>query len=185
MILPKCENIYNDSKKLLKKEGFELLFSHFGEFKTSKINEFISDIEEYLTTKKEPKKIIKSFFNILIEGLQNIKNHGEFSANDQQLAYCNIVSSDDVYVIHFANLIISEKLGALNKAINRLNNTDYDGVKKIYLDTLTNGEISKKGGAGLGVITMAMKSKNKIILNNTPINDKLSLISIEINLNKK
>tara|TARA_B100001778_G_C18593940_1_gene633656 strand:- start:694 stop:1251 length:558 start_codon:yes stop_codon:yes gene_type:complete len=185
VILPKCENIYNNSKNLLKKEGFELLFSYFGEFKTSKINEFTSETEEYLITKKEPKKIIKSFFNILIEGLQNIKNHGEFSANGQQLAYCNIVTNEDIYIIHFANLIISKKVDALNKAINRLNNTDYDGVKEIYLDTLTNGEISKKGGAGLGVITMAMKSKNKIILNSTPINDKLSLISIEINLNKK
>ena len=138
MILTKCENIYNNSKNLLIKEGFELLFSYFGEFKTSKINEFTSETEEYLITKKEPKKIIKSFFNILIEGLQNIKNHGEYSTNNQQLAYCNIVSNDDIYIIHFANLIIPEKLDALNKSINRLNNTDYDGVKKIYLDTLTN-----------------------------------------------
>lgn len=183
--LPKCENIYNDSKRLFKNKGFDLLFSHFGEFNTSKINEFTSDTEEYLLDKKEPKKIVKSFFNILIEGLQNIKNHGEFSPNGKQLSYCNILSNDNVYIINFSNLIEIKKIDSLNKAINRLNNSDYDGIKKIYLETLTNGEISNKGGAGLGVITMAMKSKNKLILESIPIDSELALVSIKINLNKK
>ena len=74
---------------------------------------------------------------------------------------------------------------SLNQAVNRLNNVDADGVKKIYLETLTNGEISKKGGAGLGIITMAMKSKNKILLNSLPIDDKFSLLTLEIKLDKK
>ena len=73
----------------------------------------------------------------------------------------------------------------MNKAVNRLNKEDSTGIKKIYLDTLTNGEISKKGGAGLGIITMAMKSKNKVLLNSLKIDNKFSLLTIEINLDKK
>jgi hypothetical protein len=184
-VLPKCEKIYNDSKKLFKSKGFDLLFSHFGEFDTLKINEFTSNSEEFLIVNNERKKVIKSFFNILIEGLQNIKNHGELSPNGKQLAYCNILSNDNGYIICFSNLILTRKFENLNNAILRLNNADYDGIKKIYLETLTNGEISKKGGAGLGVITMAMKSKNKILLKSTPMNEEISLISIEINLNKQ
>mgnify|MGYP006435084215 CR=1 FL=1 len=184
-VLPKCKEIYNHSKDLLKNNGFELIFSHFGEFSTSKINEFTSDSEDYLITNQEPKRVIKSFFNILIEGLQNIKNHGELAPSGQQVAFCNVASNDDSYIISFSNLILIQKLKNLKDAIDRLNNSDYDGVKKIYLETLTNGEISIKGGAGLGVITMAMKSKNKLILKSVPITQELSLISIEINLNKK
>ena len=184
-VLPKCKEIYNHSKELLRNNGFELIFSHFGEFSTSKINDFTSDCEEYLITNQEPKRVIKSFFNILIEGLQNIKNHGELAPSGQQVAYCNIASNDESYTISFSNLILLQKFKNLKDAIDRLNNADYDGVKKIYLDTLTNGEISKKGGAGLGVITMAIKSKNKLILESIPMNEELSLTSIEINLNKK
>jgi len=184
-VLPKCKEIYNHSKKLLKNNGFELIFSHFGEFSTSKINEFTSDSEEYLIEQHEPKRVIKSFFNILIEGLQNIKNHGELAPSGQQVAFCILASNDDSYTISFSNLILTQKFTNLKNAIDRLNDADYDGVKKIYLETLTNGEISKKGGAGLGVITMAMKSKNKLILKSVPMTEELSLISIEINLNKK
>jgi hypothetical protein len=52
------------------------------------------------------------------------------------------------------------------------------------LETLTNGQISKKGGAGLGVIIMAMKSKNKIVYRSTPIDDKLSMVSLDIKVDK-
>ena len=62
----------------------------------------------------------------------------------------------------FSNLISNHKTDSIIEAINRLNNEDQAGVKQIYLKTLTNGEISEKGGAGLGIITMAMKSKNEI-----------------------
>ena len=56
-------------------------------------------------------------------------------------------------------------------------------MKEIYIDTLTNGEISKKGGAGLGIITMAMKSKNKIEYDFKAVNAELSIITIEIKIN--
>ena len=181
----KCENIFNESKQLFNEKQYDLIFSHFGEFDSKKINEFSSETEEYLISKKEPKKIVKSFFNIIIEGLQNIKNHGETSPKGKQISYCHIASIKDSYSIHFSNLILNKNILSLTQAVNRLNNVDADGVKKIYLETLTNGEISKKGGAGLGIITMAMKSKNKILLNSHPIDDKFSILTLEIKLDKK
>ena len=36
------------------------------------------------------------------------------------------------------------------------------GLKEFYMDTLTDGQRSSKGGAGLGFITVAMKAKSKI-----------------------
>ena len=54
----------------------------------------------------------------------------------------------------------------------------------MYVDTLTNGVISKKGGAGLGFITMAMKSKNKLEFQFNNINDEISCFSVIITLNR-
>ena len=88
------------------------------------------------------------------------------------------------YLVSFSNLISNHKTDSIIEAINRLNNEDQAGVKQIYLKTLTNGEISEKGGAGLGIITMAMKSKNEIKYQVTQINDELSLITIEAKIDK-
>jgi len=35
-------------------------------------------------------------------------------------------------------------------------------VKEFYMDTLGNGVANEKGGAGLGFITIALKSKTKM-----------------------
>ena len=49
---------------------------------------------------------------------------------------------------------------------------------------LTNGIISNKGGAGLGFITMAMKSKNKLKYLFEEINDKLSCFTVEVKVDR-
>ena len=46
-----------------------------------------------------------------------------------------------------------------------------DGVKELYMETLNNGLISEKGGAGLGFITMRMKSKNTLEYHFTDLGD--------------
>ena len=81
-------------------------------------------------------------------------------------------------------MIHNKKIDYLFKNIDYLNTLDKAGLKSVYLETLTNGQISKKGGAGLGVIIMAMKSKNKIVYSSTPINDTLSMVSLDIKVDK-
>ena len=58
------------------------------------------------------------------------------------------------FIVTFSNLISNDKTNNVIESIQKLNNADQAGVKEIYLKTLTNGEISEKGGAGLGIITM-------------------------------
>ena len=53
----------------------------------------------------------------------------------------------------------------------------------LYEKLSTNNELSDKGGAGLGFITIAMKSGNKITPQFETINDKYSLFLLEIKIN--
>lgn len=52
------------------------------------------------------------------------------------------------------------------------------------MEVLTNGIISSKGGAGLGFITMAMKSKNKLGYSIDEIDDNLSCFCLEVKLDR-
>jgi hypothetical protein len=52
------------------------------------------------------------------------------------------------------------------------------------MEVLTNGVISSKGGAGLGFITMAMKSKNKLNYRVEKINEALSFFSVEVKIDR-
>ena len=144
------------------KKDATLFFTFFWELSAEVISDFTIKTEEYLIEIGAAKRTVKNIFNILIEGLQNIKNHGENTPQGDQLGYFNIGELNNHFILSFSNLINASNLETIKKAIKKLNDADESGLKAIYLDTLTNGKISAKGGAGLGIITMAMKSKNKI-----------------------
>tara|TARA_B100001287_G_scaffold84133_1_gene70253 strand:+ start:12590 stop:13153 length:564 start_codon:yes stop_codon:yes gene_type:complete len=179
-----CKIEYNESKQIFENEGNTIFFTHFGDLSAQKISEITSKSEEYLKQIGASKKNIKASFNILIEGLQNIINHGELSSESKQIAFFNIGETSNHFTMSFSNLINIKHISKLKAAIKRLNDCDQSEIKDIYIDTLTNGEISKKGGAGLGLITMAMKSKNKINFHVKSIDSKLSIITITIILTK-
>lgn len=179
-----CKSIYKDSKQLFEKKDAALFFTHFGELSSEIISDYTIKTEEYLIEIGAAKRTVKSIFNILIEGLQNIVNHGENSPKGEQVGYFNIGELKNHFILSFSNLIHTSNLETIEKAIKRLNDADESGLKVIYLDTLSNGQISAKGGAGLGIITMAMKSKNKINHQSMPVNKELSLITIEVRIDK-
>ena len=183
-VLESCKEKYKDSQQFFENKDATLFLTHFGELDSEKITNLSSKSEEHLIEIGAAKRTVRNIFNILIEGLQNIKNHGETSPNGKQLSFFNMGEFNNQYLVSFSNLISNHKTDSIIEAINRLNNEDQAGVKQIYLKTLTNGEISEKGGAGLGIITMAMKSKNEIKYQVTQINDELSLITIEAKIDK-
>ena len=178
------EEIYNSSKQAIKNNKGDLFLSHFGELDSEKISELSEETESKLFEIGAAKRNIKNIFNILIEGLQNIINHGDYSLEKKQSSFFNLAIFEEAFICSFANLIKNEKIDGLFKNIDYLNTLDKAGLKSVYLETLTNGQISKKGGAGLGVIIMAMKSKNKIVYDSFPIDDKLSMVSLDIKIDK-
>ena len=178
------EEIYNSSKQTIKNNKGDLFLSHFGELDSDKISELSEETESKLFEIGAAKRNIKNIFNILIEGLQNIINHGDYSLEKKQSSFFNLAIFEEAFICSFANLIDNQKIDYLFKNIDYLNTLDKAGLKSVYLETLTNGQISKKGGAGLGVIIMAMKSKNKIVYSSIPIDDTLSMVSLDIKVDK-
>jgi hypothetical protein len=61
---------------------------------------------------------------------------------------------------------------------------DPDQVKELYMEVLSNGIMSNKGGAGLGFITMALKAKSKINYESQEVSDALTFFSVNIVLER-
>jgi hypothetical protein len=91
---------------------------------------------------------------------------------------------EDSFFCDFSNLIDNNSIEKISKNIDHLNTLERPELKALYLETLTNGQISKKGGAGLGIIIMAMKSKNKIGYKTFSIENNLSILSIKVKVTK-
>ncbi len=165
-------------KKIYSSLPNEIIASHFGQFDQDKINSLSGLVEHQLQKLATNKKVTKKIFNIIIETLQNIVLHGEKDSNGIQLAYFMIGKKGHEYNIHSGNLVKSLRVEKLNKRLNSLKSLNDTDLKKEYLEVLSNGELSYKGGAGLGFITIALKSEGNVDFDFEDINKNYSLFSL-------
>lgn len=183
---------HNETKQLLNNrlqelndDGFKsVLLAHFGEINQDLINSFTVSVEEMMVSAGDRKPLIKRVFSILIEGLQNILIHGE-RKDDEQLALVIVASNEDHYRIILGNIALVADKEKLVNYLDKLNNMEEDDVKAYYLEILNNGLISSKGGAGLGFITMRMKSKSQLRYTFGEVNDTLMFFTIGTDLDRK
>jgi len=162
----------------------KVILSHFGEFSQELVNSLSISIEQMMIKSNDKKGVVKRIFSILVEGLQNIRIHGERDEKDQQTSFLTILQSDTYYKLTLGNLVGSQNISKIVARINQLNELNTPDIKNLYIEVLSNGIMSNKGGAGLGFITMSLKSKNQLQFTTEDVSELLTLLSLEIKINR-
>ena len=157
----------------------KIIVSHIGELDQDKVNTISSIVETQMENLGVSKSAIKKIFNIVIETLQNICLHGEKDNNGYQMTYFIIGKSNNEYTIFSGNVITNKYTETLNKRLNAIKSLSDSDLKKRYLEVLSNGELSAKGGAGLGFLTIALKSQNNMDFDFEILNKEYSLFSLK------
>ena len=158
--------------------------SKFGEFSQDYVNQVSSEIEERMLEDGDRKAVVKRMFSIIVEGLQNIRLHGEKDKDGNQTSFFLILRNEEHYFIYLGNLILNKNLEKIQERINQVNGMNKEEVKELYLSVLTDGVISSKGGAGLGFITMSMKSLNELTGRFINIDDEISHYDLLVKLDR-
>jgi hypothetical protein len=139
-----------------------LVAHHFGRVSQNLIHSMTEEIEDRLLERGEEKSTIRKVFAVFIEGLQNVYNHGASTKGEDKLGAFVLEKIGDHYVVHFMNLIDTSGVPKLQIYLDKLNNLNKEETKELYMETLSNGVLSEKGGAGLGYMTMRLKSLHLI-----------------------
>jgi len=156
----------------------KVLVSHVGELDQDKVNSISSLVETQMENFGVSKSAVKKIFNIVIETLQNICLHGEKDNNGYQMTYFIIGRINNEFNIHSGNIITNLQAEKLNRRLNAIRSLNDSDLKKQYMDVLSNGELSAKGGAGLGFLTIALKSNNNMDFEFQVLNKEYSLFSL-------
>jgi len=177
----------NNSEKQFLQEQYEILLeqsthhndvlvTHIGELSQSVISTLECRIEDQINYLSISKGSIKKIFFICVETLQNMLIHGHKNSSNEQHNFFILKKNQDTISVISANLIANDTLHVLEKQINVINSFDDDkALKAYYLEHLEKNTMSDKGGAGLGFITICMKSGNKLKTNFKKINNDISL----------
>lgn len=172
-------NKVNSIKAAFNVADRKIIVSHIGELDQDKVNTISTLVETQMEYLGVSKSAIKKIFNIVIEMLQNICIHGEKDNNGYQMTYFIIGKNSNEYTLFSGNIVSSAVAERLNKRLNAIKSMNDSDLKKQYMDVLSNGELSSKGGAGLGFLTIALKSNNEIDFDFEVLNKEYSLFSLQ------
>ena len=159
-----------------------LILVYEGEFTQEITKSVLSMAERNMDSMGEESNIKRKVFNVMVECLQNICKHADEYDPDTQMtnkAIFMIGKHEDEYVITTGNPILKQKVGSLHSKLEQINSLDKEGLKALYKDIIKNGDLSDKGGAGLGFVDMARKSGQKLEFDFQPMTDQWSFFSLK------
>jgi hypothetical protein len=156
-----------------------------GDFTHETTKSILTMAERNLESSGEESGIKKKIFNVMVEALQNIVKHSDEAKEGEpghHAAIFLIGHEQSQYSIMSGNPIRKENIPGLQKALERINGLDKDGLKELYKEIIKNTTISEKGGAGLGFVDMARKSGEKLEWSFVEMNDELSFFCLKVNI---
>ncbi len=172
--------------ELMQSTGKEdLNYIYRGEFTQNLQQHILSLAEKNIEREKISGKIKKRVFHIMVESIQNISRHGDAQDEDTSdySSMFSIQKEKQWYYITTGNIIENSKVDDLRGKLDKINSLDQAELDKFYREVLGNGQLSAKGGAGLGLIEMVRKSGNKLSYEIEKVNDENSFFYLHSNIN--
>lgn len=158
-------DVYDFYRKM---EDENIILSFKGTFSEELLTSILHIVEskmislEVTTTKK------KRVFNVLVECFQNLYHHIETFGEDgdvnnhQKSALIMVKYDNGKFTITTGNFVMQEKVPDLKDKLAMINDMDSEDLKDLYRTKLEQDGRTEKGTAGLGLIDIARKSKNKL-----------------------
>ncbi len=162
--------------------------AYFGVF-TNRITRMLVELsEDYLSkNKKLRKEISKKASFLLIESFQNVIKHGLIEkAPISELKYnrdfFQIKILADRIIFSSANIILQKDTDYLKAKIDYINSLDRSKLRELRNEILMKGDLSEKGGAGIGLIEMVRKTGLPLLYKIVHVRKGYSLLFLSMEL---
>ena len=179
-------NIYN-LYQTMERENTMLTFK--GVITSDLLTSVLSIMESKLAHVEKSPKTKKKVYNVLVECLQNLYHHNEDLSNCEGMeflfsksAILMISKSDTQYEVRTGNYIKKDNVDELRDKLNNINSLDKQELRDLYKSILSEGELSAKGTAGLGMVDIARKSGNKLDFDFLPVDKNFDFFCLNVKI---
>lgn len=161
---------------------YSLSYIYRGGMSIELSNKILSLAETNMENFSESSATKKKVYFIMLESLQNITRHQDTSIekDTDNSSFFVIQRLANDYYITSGNTVENKNIESLKSKLSKVNSLDKESLKEYYKEILSQGELSTKGGAGLGLIEMARKSGNKLAYDFKEINTDFSNFYFQI-----
>ena len=137
----------------------DVIYAFHGDFNYTVVNTLLTDIKKGLHHEALDVKKAKKTYKILVECLENIHKHtSRRSEKENNEGIFVLLRDPDGYIVAMGNSIYINEVDKLKSHLDEINSLDRVELKKKYRESLMQATISDKGGAGMGMLDIALKS---------------------------
>lgn len=160
---------------------------YLGEFNHQITKMFTSMAEDDMDRNDEELSTIRKVYSVMVETLQNMSKHSDEIADKFNVGkgLFLIGKKKDIYYVLTSNKVANSKRQDLESAIIQVNNATRDELKNMYKKQITEGRLSDKGGAGLGLIEIAKRTRNRLDYQFLPMDEESSLFILKVEISAK
>ncbi len=161
------------------KDGRSRIASYIGELSDYKMSNLLYMVESQMEQMGANPASIKKLFFIMIEALQNAIYHGEKDNTGFTSCFVVVGKSGHEYTVHVGNLVKESEKLKVNEYLVKAQMMDLQTIKNKTREMLFRDGISGKGGAGLGLLTIAQKSEKNFDFEFEKFNSDLYLLTLK------
>jgi hypothetical protein len=156
------------------------ILNHSGVLSFSSIDVLLSEFKDVSQEHEIKFSTHKKILSVMIESLENVYKYTDLYENfvAQQKEYKPTISismNESSIQLSTSNPVRKKDVEVLKDKIDQVNEKSREELKELYVKTITNGQFSARGGAGLGFIEMAKTSGNVLKYSFKEISKEFSL----------
>ncbi|SMO38044.1 hypothetical protein SAMN06265379_101393 [Saccharicrinis carchari] len=150
------------------------------EFKTTEI--LLQKVKNDLEKNAINKVIKKRVYNIMVECIENVLKHHEVDPCTKIHPYIILEKFRNQYLITAGNLISNDEVSVLKQKLYDAKHKDKASLLKMYENQINKENILLNKGAGLGIITIALKANSNFDYSFSPVNKQSSIYELKVSI---
>ena len=132
------------------------------------------------------KPVRKRVYGTVVESIDNIFKYASSVQGKvkllQRLPMIMVKEDGGKFVVSAGNLIQNDQIDDLRVKLNRVNQMDDEALKSLYEEVINKETSEQDRGAGLGLITMALRTNDNIRFNFEPAGPLHSYFTMHITI---
>jgi len=170
----------------MQQEG--LIISYCGTLTHELMTTFLQLADTKLKELQAAKRKQKNIINVLIECLQNAMFHGDVALIEDNAEpnykSCLVALGHETgeFYIYAGNYLSRKAAQVLKEKLQAMLPMTSEQLHDLYLTQLGSGEISAKGGAGLGIIRILRESNQQITYSFRDVSKDAAFFSLQVKI---
>ncbi|MBK7947030.1 MAG: hypothetical protein IPJ85_17735 [Flavobacteriales bacterium] len=156
----------------------DAVFRFSGKVSHSDVEALVRSTEDFSVGANDGVVVRKRLLNVLVEALENVRLHAESEL--AHTAFALLHCGPDAYRLVVGNAVPSATAELLQSRVELINGMTEADMKEHYLKLLSNSGRTEKGGAGLGLITLARKGARPVIAKSHPRDGTTRFLTVEV-----